>query len=109
MIDALGSRQIVELALKSLIKKMGKLVVFGQAAEGEDATLDLFNLLVDEITIIPTLINPFTTSQAIRLLEQKKLQVEPLISHTFTLDEAQKGFDLHMESVPGTEKVVLRP
>jgi len=109
VIDALGSRQIVELALKSLIKKMGKLVVFGQAAEGEDATLDLFNLLVDEITIIPTLINPFTTSQAIRLLEQKKLQVEPLISHTFTLDEAQKGFDLHMESVPGTEKVVLRP
>jgi len=108
VIDAVGSRKVVETALKS-IRKMGKLTIFGQAPEGEHASLDLFNLLLDEVTIIPTFINPFTTSQAVKLLGQKRIQVEPLISHSLALDEAQMGFDLHTKKVPGTMKVLLNP
>ena len=39
-----------------------------KAAVGEHASLDLFQLLLDEVTIIPIFINPFNMSQAVRLL-----------------------------------------
>jgi threonine dehydrogenase-like Zn-dependent dehydrogenase len=45
----------------------------------------------------------------VRLVGQKRIQVEPLISHSLPLDDVQKGFDLHTEKVPGTMKVLLKP
>ena len=60
-----------------------------KAAVGEHASLELFQLLLDEVTIIPIFIQPFTMSQAVRLLGQKRTQVEPLISNSLPLDDAQ--------------------
>jgi threonine dehydrogenase-like Zn-dependent dehydrogenase len=107
-IDAVGAAKVIEDSLKCLTKR-GRLLIFGQAAEGEHASVDLFNLLWQEVTIIPSFLNPFTASQAIRLLEEKKIDVESLVSHTVSLDDAQRAFDLHTQKVPGTMKVVISP
>ena len=108
VIDAVGAAKVVEDSLKCLTKR-GRLIIFGQAPEEEYANIDLFNLLLLEISIIPSFINPFTTEQAIRLLEQKKVDVESLISHSVALNDLQHGFDLLTEKVPGTMKVTVKP
>ena len=108
VIDAVGSAQVIEDAMTCLAKR-GRLIIFGQAAEGEHARIDLFNLLINEVSLIPSFINPFTTAQAIRLLEEKKIDVDSLVSHQIRLDDVQQGFDLHVQKVVGTMKVLVNP
>ena len=106
--DAVGAATVVEDSLRCLARR-GRLIVFGQAPEGEHARVDLFNLLMKEVSIIPSFLNPFTASQAIRLLKERKIDVESLVSHTISLDDVQQAFDLHTQKVPGTMKVVVSP
>ena len=108
VIDAAGSKKVFEDGLK-IVNKNGRFMLFGQAPEGEKGEVDLFNFLLLEASIIPTFINPFTTSQAVRLLESQQVDVESLISHTLSLDDIQKGFDLKLDNVPGTMKVLVQP
>jgi L-iditol 2-dehydrogenase len=108
VIDAAGTPKVIEDAL-IVLGNCGRLIIFGQAPEGECASIDLFNLLMKEISIITSNINPFTSSQALTLLAQKKVDVKSLVSHRVGLDEIQRGFDLLLKRVPGTIKVLVKP
>ena len=66
-------------------------------------------MLLPEVSITPSFINSFTTSQAVRLLEGKKIDVQSLISHELALVDVVREFDLHLDKVSGTMKVVLKP
>ncbi len=108
VIDAAGTRKVIEDGI-SVLGNCGRLIIFGQAPEGERASIDLFNLLMKEISIITSNINPFTSSQAMTLLAQKKLDVNSLVSHRVGIDEIQQGFDLLLKKTPGTVKVLVNP
>lgn len=108
VIDAAGTRKVIEDAL-IVLGNCGRLIIFGQAPEGERASIDLFNLLMKEISIITSNINPFTSSQALTLLARKKIDVKSLISHRIGLHKIQQGFDFLLQKVPGTIKVLVKP
>ena len=47
--------------------------------------------------------------QALRLIESGRLDVAPLVTHTFALGEFQKAFDLLRERREPVVKVILKP
>ena len=108
VIDAAGTRKVIEDGI-SVLGNCGRLIIFGQAPEGERASIDLFNLLMKEISIITSCINPFTSSQALTLLAERKVDVKSLVSHRVGLDEIQRGFDLLLHKAPGVIKVLVKP
>jgi len=88
-------------AARSLVRPRGTLVLkstfHGQAA------LDLSQLVVDELALVGSRCGPF--APALRLLEQRLVDVESLIHETWPLDQGVTAFE--RASAPGVLKVLL--
>jgi threonine dehydrogenase-like Zn-dependent dehydrogenase len=66
---------------------------------------DLTRVVVDEIRVVGSRCGPF--GAALRLLEQRLIDVVPLIEARYSLDEARRAFDHAAQ--PGALKVLLSP
>ena len=89
----------------------GKLIIFGfHPGPREIRDLGFWNWMAfdinghfrDESTIIKG------TEIGMDLLNQGKLKMKPLVTHTFTLDEIEKAFEAAHAKPPGFIKAVIR-
>ena len=62
-------------------------MVFGVAPEEARVEVSPFRIYNDEITLVGSMAVLFTFVQAIELLRSGAVQTEPLLTHTFPLDE----------------------
>jgi L-iditol 2-dehydrogenase len=74
--------QAVQMATKG-----GTVLLFGVSAPDAKIEVSPFDIFSKELTIKGSFINPHTHDQAIALVQQGKIQIKPLLSHTFGLDE----------------------
>lgn len=88
-------------AARLLVRPRGKLVL--KSTFHNDVLLNLSMVTVDEITLIGSRCGPF--APALRLLAQKLIDVEPLISAVYPLSNGVAAFDRAAE--PGTLKVLV--
>ena len=107
-IEAVGSLQTVEEAI-SLVKRGGRVIIFGFTPEGQKVSFLPFEVLSKELTIMGSWVNPYTFSRAILALAEEKVEVEPLISEKFALDNIKHGFALMMEKPRGFMKALVLP
>ncbi|MDZ7378549.1 MAG: alcohol dehydrogenase catalytic domain-containing protein [candidate division KSB1 bacterium] len=87
VVEASGSPSGLDLALQ-LVEPRGTVVV--KSTYAERPTMDLSHIVVDEITLVGSRCGPFDT--AIRLLRQKLVEVEPLVTQTFPFSQALEAF-----------------
>ncbi|EAM50339.1 zinc-binding dehydrogenase [Crocosphaera watsonii WH 8501] len=88
-VDCTGNPQGFDLARRSL-RPRGILVL--KSTYAGKLTLDASALVVDEITVIGSRCGPF--APALKLLEQEKVDVKPLIDGRYTIDEGLKAFGI---------------
>ena len=88
VVEASGSPNGLDLALQ-LVEPRGNIVV--KSTYNENVNLDISNLVVNEISLIGSRCGPYPA--AIRLLVQKLIVTEPLISQVFPLSQAIDAFD----------------
>ena len=88
-VDCTGNPQGFDLARRSL-RPRGILVL--KSTYAGKLTLDASALVVDEITVIGSRCGPF--APALKLLEQEKVDVKPLIHGRYTIDEGLKAFGI---------------
>ena len=88
-------------AARSLVRPRGTLVL--KSTFHGDVSLDLSMVVVDEVTIVGSRCGPFPA--ALRLLEGRLVDVEPLIQETYTLEDGLGAFDRAAAS--GVLKVLL--
>lgn len=100
VVEATGSAEGFAAA-RSLVRPRGALVL--KSTFHGDVTLNLSMLVVDEITLLGSRCGPFPA--ALRLLEQRLVQVEPLIHATYPLDQGLAAFE--QAAAPGVLKVLL--
>ena len=86
----------------SLVKPKGTIILKTTVANRE--TIDLNPLVIDEVSLIGSRCGPF--EPAIRALEKRSVDVKPLISRMFSLEEGAEAF--HYASKKGILKVLLR-
>lgn len=101
IIECTGSTSGLKRAME-LVKPKGT-VVLKTTVAGE-SRLDFNQLVINEITLIGSRCGPF--KPAIKALAEKKIEVEPLISKVFSLDEGIEA--IHYAAQKGVLKVLLK-
>ncbi|MGC8977638.1 MAG: zinc-dependent alcohol dehydrogenase family protein, partial [Candidatus Ratteibacteria bacterium] len=86
VIEAVGSPETVEESF-SLVRKGGRIVIFGFSPEGQTTKFIPFDFLSREITLISSWVNPYTFQRALEILKSKKINVEALIYKEIKLDD----------------------
>ena len=88
VVEATGSVSGFETSL-ACVKPRGTLVLKSTIATGKE--LNLAPIVIDEITVLGSRCGKF--EPALRLLESKKIDIKPLISDIFGVDEAISAFE----------------
>ncbi len=101
VVECSGSAQGLEMALR-LVKPRGTLILKSTVAD--KSTLYLAPIVIDEIRIQGSRCGPF--APAIRALSQKTVDIRPLISAHYSLDDGIVA--LEHAARPGVLKVLLR-
>jgi len=85
----------------------GKVVSIGRGAK-EFQNIPLFEAADKEADIIGSFRYHDTYPEAIALVASGKVNVKPLVTHRFTLSEAQKAFEVAAEGRDGAIKVMIK-
>ena len=106
VIECAGRLETAQLALK-LARRGGTVLQFGVVSPDQLAAVSPYDIYYRELTVRGSFVNPFTHARAIELLASKQVEVMPLVTHRFPLDEAARAF----ETAQGKDavKVLLVP
>ncbi|WP_449537854.1 zinc-dependent alcohol dehydrogenase family protein [Ferdinandcohnia sp. Marseille-Q9671] len=86
VIECVGRKESMTQAIQ-MARKGGTVLLFGVSAPDTTIEVNPYEIFSKELTIKGSFINPHTHEQAIALVEQGRIQIKPLLSHRFTLDE----------------------
>jgi threonine dehydrogenase-like Zn-dependent dehydrogenase len=89
VVDAVGTQLPTAL---DLVRKAGRIVLFGldEAARAEIAQARITR---DELTILGAYVGRDVMPEAVRLLEQGRLELEPMITHRIRLEELPEAVE----------------
>lgn len=104
VIEAVGSPRVLEAAL-TVAARGARILVFGVAEPEAVASIKPQEVFAKELSILGTVINPFTHFRAVELLSS--LGLERLSIATFPLDAAREAFDAQRQRRAG--KVQFAP
>jgi len=106
VIESAGRLETAQLAPR-LARRGGTVLQFGVVSPDQLAEVSPYDIYYKELTVRGSFVNPFTHARAIELLASKQVEVMPLITHRFPLDETAKAF----ETAQGKDavKVLLVP
>jgi alcohol dehydrogenase len=100
VVEATGNPEGFATA-RELVRPRGTLVL--KSTFHGEVSLDLSRVVVDEVSLVGSRCGPFLP--ALRLLEQRLVDVESLIHNTFSLDDGVAAFE--QAAAPGVLKVLL--
>ena len=109
-IEALGTQQTFESALRSL-RPAGTLSSLGVYSGKLAIPYEAFAAGIGDHRIVTTLC-PGGKERMRRLMEvvrRGRVDLTPLLTHTFALDDIGKAYDLFSERLDGVMKVAIRP
>jgi S-(hydroxymethyl)glutathione dehydrogenase/alcohol dehydrogenase len=107
--DATGNVQIMRAALESAHKGWGESIIIGVAPAGAEISTRPFQLVTGRVwrgtafggargrTDVPKIVDWYM---------EGKIEIDPMITHTLSLDDINKGFDL-MHSGESIRSVVV--
>lgn len=87
VIESAGRLETAELAPK-LARRGGTILQFGVVSPDKMASISPYDVYYKELTIRGSFVNPFTHARAVDLLASKQVDVMPMITHRFPLDDA---------------------
>lgn len=93
VIDATGNPEVVENCF-DYVRNKGQILFFGVCPQQAKIQISPYDVYKRELKISGTFALLHTARPAIDLLQEKKIQVEPLISHEFPLEEFESAFEL---------------
>jgi 2-desacetyl-2-hydroxyethyl bacteriochlorophyllide A dehydrogenase len=106
VIESAGRLETAQLAIK-LARRGGTVLQFGVVSPDKVIEVAPYDVFYKELTIRGSFVNPFTHARAVDLLARKQVEVMPLVTHRFSLDDAAKA----LETAQGRDaiKVLLTP
>lgn len=107
VVDATGVPQVVESAFNYLGAR-GTVFFFGVCPADAQIRLNPYQVFRNDWRIVGSFALCYTFQEAIRLLQEGVVQVEPLISHRLSLPEAPQAFTT-VQQAPDRMKVMIRP
>ncbi len=106
VIDATGVPFLMEKSL-DLVRKGGTLLWFAVPKKEATITLPPFKIFEKGLHIVSSYTSVKNSIQAVRMLENGKIDVSDVISHRLSLDEFVKGIETIEKSEEGVLKVII--
>lgn len=93
IVVATGNIKALELSLQ-VVRKGGKIMIFGVPSRGSLLNFDANYLFSNEIQLLTSgYCSEMETKAALKLIENKTIDVESLITHRFPLEKAAEAFE----------------
>jgi L-iditol 2-dehydrogenase len=108
VILCVGAPSAARQALES-VASGGTILFFAPTEPGVEIPFPLFDLWNKQVKMVSTYAGaPKDIKEAIELIKTKKVKVKDLITHKFSLDEAEKGFKLTSQASDSI-KIIIEP
>lgn len=104
IIDAVGRGDLLEESV-DLAARGARILVFGVAAPSDQAVVSPRMLYDKELTLLSSVINPYTHQRAVQLLD--RLPLQKLTSAVFPLEQLESAFEAQRSGA--IDKVFVRP
>jgi 2-desacetyl-2-hydroxyethyl bacteriochlorophyllide A dehydrogenase len=108
VVDATGVPAIMEKTL-SFVRGGGRVLLFGVPPQSSRITFDAFTIFRKGLTILSSYTSVRNSIQAVRLLENRTIDVIPLVSHELPLSGFRRGIELIEQGKEEVLKVLIRP
>lgn len=93
----------------NLLRRGGRAVVFAPFDHNHQVTIDAGRFFRDEISIIGTYsLSPYEMPEALEILRRNKINVEPMITHSYPLSQLQTAIDFAANPANDVLKVVIK-
>ncbi|MFQ5808728.1 MAG: zinc-binding alcohol dehydrogenase family protein [Armatimonadota bacterium] len=106
VIEAVGVPETLRQTL-DLVSAAGRVVVLGII--GEDVALPASVFIRKELDFLGSRMNADLFPAVIRRLSERKLQPEPIITHTFAFDDVLDAFELASKGPDEALKILVKP
>lgn len=107
VIESSGSAQGLQMAI-AMARRMGKILLLGFPED--PVTLDVASLAKDNKSIYTVRGEGWgNCGRAVSLLASGRVDLKPLITHSFPLTEIEEGFKTFRDRIGGAVKVVVKP
>ena len=107
-IECVGSSSAIDVAF-GLVRRGGKLLIFGVAPEHDVWQVKPFDLYDKEVSIFTSYRSPHTFQRAVQIASSGKMKLKPIISHVYSLEDAPGVFNELTGKKKGVIKVLLKP
>lgn len=106
VIECAGRVETAMLAIK-LARRGGTVLQFGVVSPEKTAAISPYDIYYKELTVRGSFVNPYTHSRAVELLASRQVDVMPLVTHRFSLDNIADA----LETAQGQDaiKILIAP
>jgi L-iditol 2-dehydrogenase len=88
----------------------GQVLLFAHTRRGDAAPIDLSKICVDEKDLIGSYSSDFSLQDEVaRLVFSRRMDVRPLITHQFPLEEINQGIELAAHPTADSLKILIKP
>ena len=105
-IDCAGTIPSVQQAV-SMTKKGGRVVLSGLPPGPVE--LPIPQIVLDEKDLLGVRADPNTCQEVIPLIANGTIQIKPMITHVFSLDQFERALKVFSERLEGAIKVIIKP
>ena len=107
-IECVGSSSAIDVAF-GLLRRAGKLLIFGVAPEHDVWQVKPFDLYDKEVSIFTSYRSPCTFQRAVEIAASGNINLKPIISHVHGLEDAPTVFNELVDKKKRAIKVLLKP
>ena len=97
VIECVGNLSATEQAFAAA-KRGTTILLFSVPKAGASYSLSLEDVYQKELRIVGSLINPDTHQRAVDMINRGKIQLDPLITHRFPLDQVKEAIRMQMSN-----------
>ena len=95
IIECVGNTLATEQSFE-IAKKGASILLFSVPKWGSMYSLHMDDIFQKELTILGSIINPDTHARAVEMINRKKIIVEPLITHKFSIGQLKEAIQMQM-------------
>jgi len=92
VIESAGRLDTAEQSVK-LARRGGTVLQFGVVSPDRLASISPYDVYYKELRVVGSFVNPFTHARAIELIASKQVDVLPLVTHRFSVEDASGAIE----------------
>ncbi|MFP4005962.1 MAG: zinc-dependent alcohol dehydrogenase family protein [Candidatus Hadarchaeia archaeon] len=106
VVEATGIPEVSKKCLE-VVKKEGDVLQFGVNPQDSRISISPFKVYREEISLLGSFTNPFTTQKAVKLIESESIELKPLVTSEVDLKDIEIGMDKFGDK--DEIKIMVRP